>query len=92
MVSSPLPLPPSRDGGEEFDCIDCYVSVIRFGPMGQPKRCAGCTALTWINDSWDRAAVRRHFIAEGIIGDPERTGEHAGSPGDRDDMLDAAGV
>jgi hypothetical protein len=57
------------DGVEEFDCIDCGAPITRFGGRpAQPKRCAGCEFLTWIEDPADRAEMRAYMLKEGIIG------------------------
>jgi hypothetical protein len=65
-------------GGEEFDCIDCGAPIVRFGGWpDQPKRCAGCEFLTWIDDAPTRAAMRAHMLRDGIIG-PDEAGSAAG--------------
>jgi hypothetical protein len=54
---------------EEFDCIDCAAPIARFGMRpGQPKRCAGCEFLTWIEDETSRMATRKYMLEQGIIG------------------------
>jgi hypothetical protein len=57
----------------EFDCIDCATPIVRFGSWpDQPKRCAGCEFLTWIEDPRaSREEMRQHMLREGIIGEAD---------------------
>lgn len=65
---------------EEFDCIDCAAPIVRLGGWpGQPKRCAGCEFLTWIEDPVAREVMRAHMLKEHTIG-PDRQVEELSPP------------